>query len=93
MSVAGPQRGRVEGFDASAGLGTLVLDTGERVGFHATQLPDGERHVAVGSVLWAVVVPWHAGELEATALRHDAPEGSSAQEASSSLADAAPPSP
>ena len=61
-----PVGGVVAAFDAAEGLGRLLLDDGETVGFHATQLVDGTRTIEVGRRVVARVVPWHAGCLEAT---------------------------
>jgi hypothetical protein len=62
-----PRRaGVVSSFDAREGLGTLALDDGGTVGFHATQLADGTRRVEVGARITATLVAWHAGRIEAT---------------------------
>jgi hypothetical protein len=58
--------GVVSSFDARVGLGTLALDDGRTVGFHATQLLDGTRHVEVGARVTATLVAWHAGRIEAS---------------------------
>jgi cold shock CspA family protein len=60
--------GVVTSFDPRAGLGELRLDDGREVAFHATQLADGSRHVDVGARVAAQVVPWHRGQMEATAV-------------------------
>lgn len=58
-------RGVVVAFDAREGLGELRVD-GQDYRFHATQLTDGTRHVAVGTSVTAHLVAWHQGRLEAT---------------------------
>jgi cold shock CspA family protein len=64
--VTDARSGVVASFDADEGLGTLALDDGTTVPFHATQLADGTRRVEVGARVTASIVPWHLGRLEAT---------------------------
>ncbi|HEV3328976.1 MAG TPA: cold shock domain-containing protein [Acidimicrobiales bacterium] len=58
--------GVVTAFDEHEGLGSIALDDGEEVGFHATQLADGTRAIETGTRVVASVVPWHRGRREAT---------------------------
>ncbi len=64
----GEAEGVVASFDATSGLGTLRLDDGREVAFHATQLADGTRAIAVATPVTARIVPWHLGGMEATAI-------------------------
>jgi len=61
-------KGTVVAFDEATGLGEVRLESGEVVGFHATQLQDGTRRVDVGRRVAVTVVPWHRGRLEAAAI-------------------------
>jgi cold shock CspA family protein len=65
--------GVVTGFDPREGLGTIELADGRTVGFHATQLASGTRHVEVGARVTATLVAWHAGCVEATRIGLDGP--------------------
>jgi cold shock CspA family protein len=68
VSPRGPVRGVVRHFDASEGLGEIELDDGRVVSFHATQLGDGSRSIAIGAAVTAELVAWHRGQLEATSV-------------------------
>ena len=61
-------RGTVTTFDAAAGLGTVTADGGREYPFHATQIADGTRTIAVGAAVEFAVRPWHQGRYEATAV-------------------------
>ena len=60
--------GRVTGFDARRGLGTVVDDRGIEYGFHATAIADGTRLIDPGTEVRFLVVPGHRGRYEAREL-------------------------
>ncbi len=62
------KRGKVERFDAGAGLGEVRADDGRLYPFHCTQVADGSRHIAVGTEVGFVVVAGHRGAWEARSL-------------------------
>ena len=68
----GDRHGRVVGFDAARGLGTIEADDGHRFGFHCTRLGDTSRDVAVGTTVRFRIVPGHLGVWEADAVRPSA---------------------
>ncbi len=62
--------GKVSGFDADAGLGTVRRDTdGTEHAFHCTAIADGSRQIDSGVVVTYELVAGHAGKWEATDLR------------------------
>lgn len=65
----GPDRsGVVAAFDEHVGLGSIALDDGREVSFHATQLTDGTAQIERATPVRVHVVRWHRGELEATSI-------------------------
>lgn len=67
--TGGPFRASVVAFDGAAGIGTVRLDDGRELCFHATQLADGSRHATIGDRVTVTVAPGHRGCLEAIAVR------------------------
>jgi hypothetical protein len=65
----GDHHGRVVGFDAREGLGTVEGTDGVRYPFHCTRIVDGSRDVAVDTPVTFRVVPGHQGRWEADAVR------------------------
>jgi len=63
--------GTVVTFDRDVGLGEVRLEDGTVLGFHATELRDGTRDVAVGASVTARCSPGRAGRYEATAIEVD----------------------
>lgn len=61
--------GTVAEFDEHVGLGTVTTPTGERYGFHCTQIAGGSRTIPVGSEVTFVVVPGRDGRWEAADVR------------------------
>lgn len=60
--------GRVVEFDASRGIGTIEADGGARLAFHAANIADGSRQIAMGAtVTFARLARF--GSWEATAIR------------------------
>jgi cold shock CspA family protein len=62
------RRGRVTAFDEQRGRGEIESD-GDRFPFHCTEIADGTRTIAVGTVVAFEVVPgplgrWEAGSIE-----------------------------
>lgn len=57
--------GSVAEFDEHVGLGTVTTDDGEQYPFHCTQIADGSRKIASGTVVVFTVVPRHGGRYEA----------------------------
>ena len=62
------RRGTVTEFDAARGWGTVTGDDGARAEFHCTQIADGTRSIAVGTVVRYRLEPGHLGRWEATAI-------------------------
>jgi len=62
-------RGVVVSFDARAGLGEVHLDDGRTLGFHATAVADGTRHIEVGTAVEVDVAPGHRGAMVAASVR------------------------
>jgi len=44
-------RGTVASFDREVGLGEIVAEAGERVGFHCIEIADGTRDIEVGAIV------------------------------------------
>jgi cold shock CspA family protein len=65
--------GVVTAFDEGEGLGRIALGDGGEVGFHATQLADGNRAIEAGTRVAASAVPWHRGRREATDVKARGP--------------------
>lgn len=61
--------GTVAEFDEHVGLGTVTTPSGERYGFHCTQIAGGGRTIPVGSEVTFVVVPGRDGKWEAGDVR------------------------
>ena len=62
------RRGEVTEFDAARGWGTVTGDDGARAEFHCTQIADGTRSIAVGTVVRYRLEPGHRGRWEAAAI-------------------------
>jgi CspA family cold shock protein len=62
-------RGTVATFDDDVGLGNVRGDDGRTYGFHCTQIADGTRSIAPGTVVRFDVIAGHLGRWEAAALR------------------------
>ncbi|MCU1493750.1 MAG: hypothetical protein JWO62_1514 [Acidimicrobiaceae bacterium] len=60
--------GVVVEFDDDRGLGVVGAQRDARYPFHCTAVADGSRHVDVGADVRFVLVPGHAGRLEASDL-------------------------
>jgi Cysteine-rich CPCC len=58
--------GSVTGFDAVVGLGSIEVNDGRTVTFHAISLADGSRRIGVGASVRAKLRPAHGGVWEAT---------------------------
>ena len=61
-------RGTVVGFDEQRGLGEVEMSDGRRLAFHCTQLADGSRRIAVGTVVRFEVTAGLVGRWEAGAV-------------------------
>ena len=59
-------RGTVTAFDERRGLGQVTSDDGAVHDFHCTQIADGTRTIAVGTVVEFEIVPGQLGRWEAT---------------------------
>jgi cold shock CspA family protein len=57
--------GTVSDFDERLGLGTVDLDDGRRLSFHATAIADGTRSILVGTPVAVEVRADHGGRFEA----------------------------
>ena len=68
MVSRGPGVGRVVAFDTARGLGEVEGDDGARLGFHATVIGDGSRHIEVGTTVTFTVGPGHGGRYEVRSL-------------------------
>jgi cold shock CspA family protein len=66
--MAPPALGSVASFDELRGLGTVLLDDGRLLSFHATALADRSRQIDPGRRVAVVVVPGHGGRYEAEAV-------------------------
>jgi len=62
------RRGKVTEFDAARGWGTVTGDDGTRADFHCTQIADGTRSIAVGTVVRYRLDAGHLGRWEAAAI-------------------------
>ena len=60
--------GRVVAFDEARGLGEIEGVDRERYPFHCTQITDGLRTIAIGTVVEFVVVPGLLGRWEAASI-------------------------
>ncbi len=69
MTRPGVTTGVVVAFDPAVGLGTVRAGDGVEIGFHCTQIADGSRDIAAGSVVEFVVLAGRHGHWEAGALR------------------------
>lgn len=65
--------GRVLAFENDRGLGEIEDDSGVRYPFHATQLADGARTIAVGSPVSFEIIPGLPGRWEAAGIQPRAP--------------------
>ena len=65
----GDHHGRVVGFDAGRGLGTVEAADGARYRFHCTRIADGARDITVDADVTFRLVPGHHGGWEADAVR------------------------
>lgn len=61
-------RGVVAEFDEARGLGVVVTDTGEALGFHCVEIADGSRTIPVGAPVEASRAAGRLGRDEATAV-------------------------
>ena len=61
-------QGRVFAFDEARGLGEIADAGGTRYPFHCTQITDGLRTIAIGTVVEFVVVPGLLGRWEAASI-------------------------
>ena len=68
VASRGPGLGRVVAFDAARGLGQVQCEDGARLGFHATAVGDGSRHIEVGTAVTFTVGPGHGGRYEVRSL-------------------------
>jgi cold shock CspA family protein len=66
--VNASRRGTVIGYDERRGVGTVRADDGTTFPFHAIQIADGSRTIAIGSVVEFEVVPGQLGRWEAAAI-------------------------
>ena len=57
--------GRVVRFDERRGLGEVVSDDGAKFPFHATQIADGSRRIAVGTPVSFLLRAGPVGQYEA----------------------------
>jgi len=57
--------GIVSSFDERIGLGTVVLDDGRHLEFHATAIADGTRAIEPGAHVIVGVEPDHRGRFKA----------------------------
>jgi cold shock CspA family protein len=55
-------------FDRAVGLGTVSLEDGREIGFHATAIIDGSRSIAVGADVLALLGADHGGAVIARQL-------------------------
>jgi len=62
---AQPRLGTVREFDEARGLGTVVDDDGNELGFHCTSIADGTRTIVPGTPVTFCVVAGRAGRMEA----------------------------
>jgi cold shock CspA family protein len=60
--------GAVTAFDERRGIGSVRADDGTEYPFHATQIADGSRTIAVGAKVEFAVVPAQLGRWEAAAI-------------------------
>ncbi|MBO0692389.1 MAG: cold shock domain-containing protein [Acidimicrobiaceae bacterium] len=65
----GVRAGCVVDFDEQVGLGTVESEDGRRWRFHCTQIADGTRTIAVGTLVTFEVVAGHRGAWEAVSVR------------------------
>jgi cold shock CspA family protein len=65
MALRRSRLGRVERFDAHAGLGVVVDEHGSAHPFHCTAIADGSRSIEPGTPVRFSVEPGRLGELEA----------------------------
>jgi cold shock CspA family protein len=61
-------RGKVDSFDAEAGLGEVEAEGGERYPFHCTEIAGGSRHISAGTEVVFEVAAGHLGVWEARSL-------------------------
>ena len=66
--ISEDRRGKVTEFDAARGWGSVTGDDGLRAEFHCTQIADGSRSIAVGTVVRYRLEPGHLGRWEAAAI-------------------------